>query len=94
MKAGNRLTSLTSVKFKLEKALGVRPRSPARSGRPRSYSRRSSRPMRCFSAATRRTAGACRGIARRDRAWGIAPGGSRQAAGFPAEASAMSSMAV
>lgn len=29
MKAGNRLTSLTSVKFKLEKALGVRPRSPA-----------------------------------------------------------------
>ncbi|CAO3359265.1 hypothetical protein [Azospirillum palustre] len=89
MKAGNRLTSLTSVKFKLEKALGVRPRSPARSGCSRSYSRRSSRPMRCFSAAPRRTAGACRGIAPRDRARG-----SRQAAGFPAEASAMSSMAV
>lgn len=35
MKAGNRLTSLTSVKFKLEKALGVRPRSPAQERPPK-----------------------------------------------------------
>lgn len=85
MKAGNRLTSLTSVKFKLEKALGVRPRSPAQE-----------RPLKVVQPAILPADAVFQRSDPKDRRGlpGDRAPGSRRAAGFPAEASAMSSMAV